>query len=430
PRQYKTKALWTNAVKRLSIERKKRKDFASIAFAMMNQKQIVEEAKKDNQNVIKQDSTDIVSNHVPGQTSNRSSIGNGKIDERMDFVNNYNYSHPDFFSRDDDPSDAAREDFASVFKRGLMYKGIYWPSLTNSFQCKHLELAYLRYSHRQRQKALIIVNIVDFLLKAALIVVWAIQREDNSTSSNSDDDNWFTNIIWSVCCMSINIAVCILGWWRCFANNYLHWTAVCTWLLLTTQSFGDGFGFDIKEDLVWYVLFTVFVPYAMLPLPLRWCMIAGCLSAVGHIIVISVELYYNENFKISISVLPDFVAKEMIRDIEREERGGVFQPHQFHKIYIHRYENVSILFADIKGFTALASQCSAQELVRILNDLFARFDKLAAENYCLRIKLLGDCYYCVSGLPTPRSDHAHCCVEMGLHMIKAIRDTRHKTQVS
>lgn len=50
-------------------------------------------------------------------------------------------------------------------------------------------------------------------------------------------------------------------------------------------------------------------------------------------------------------VLPDFVAKEMIRDIEREERGGVFQPHQFHKIYIHRYENVSILFADIKGFT-------------------------------------------------------------------------------
>lgn len=52
------------------------------------------------------------------------------------------------------------------------------------------------------------------------------------------------------------------------------------------------------------------------------------------------------------------------------------------------------------------------------------------ENHCLRIKLLGDCYYCVSGLPDPRSDHAHCCVEMGLHMIKAIKDTRHKTQVS
>lgn len=77
----------------------------------------------------------------------------------------------------------------------------------------------------------------------------------------------------------------------------------------------------------------------------------------------------------------------------------------------------------------MASQCSAQELVKVLNDLFARFDKLSSENHCLRIKLLGDCYYCVSGLPTARSDHAHCCVEMGLHMIKAIRDIRYTTKV-
>ncbi|XP_044750302.1 adenylyl cyclase 78C [Coccinella septempunctata] len=140
--------------------------------------------------------------------------------------------------------------------------------------------------------------------------------------------------------------------------------------------------------------------------------------------------YENEKQeKLLLSVLPDFVAREMIRDIEIEEKGGIFQPIQFHRIYIHRYENVSILFADIKGFTALASRCTAYELVRILNDLFARFDRLADENHCLRIKLLGDCYYCVSGLPELRSDHAHCSVEMGLHMIKAIRDAGHATQV-
>lgn len=83
-----------------------------------------------------------------------------------------------------------------------------------------------------------------------------------------------------------------------------------------------------------------------------------------------------------------------------------------------------------RDFQALASQCSAQELVKVLNDLFARFDKLSAENHCLRIKLLGDCYYCISGLPIARSDHAHCCVEMGLHMIKAIRDVRFTTKVT
>ena len=81
----------------------------------------------------------------------------------------------------------------------------------------------------------------------------------------------------------------------------------------------------------------------------------------------------------------------------------------------------SILFADICGFTALSSQCTAQELVKMLNELFARFDRLASENHCLRIKILGDCYYCVSGLPEARPDHAHCCVEMGLDMIEAIR---------
>jgi len=57
----------------------------------------------------------------------------------------------------------------------------------------------------------------------------------------------------------------------------------------------------------------------------------------------------------------------------------------------------------------------------MLNELFARFDRLATENACLRIKLLGDCYYCVSGLPESRPDHAHCAVEMGLDMIEAIK---------
>lgn len=49
-----------------------------------------------------------------------------------------------------------------------------------------------------------------------------------------------------------------------------------------------------------------------------------------------------------------------------------------------------------------------------------RFDKLAAEHFCLRIKLLGDCYYCVCGVPDPRPDHAQCCVELGIDMIEAI----------
>ncbi len=39
----------------------------------------------------------------------------------------------------------------------------------------------------------------------------------------------------------------------------------------------------------------------------------------------------------------------------------------------------------------------------------------------MRIKILGDCYYCVSGVPEPQTAHARCCVEMGLAMINTIR---------
>uniref|UniRef100_A0A1A9UIG2 adenylate cyclase n=1 Tax=Glossina austeni TaxID=7395 RepID=A0A1A9UIG2_GLOAU len=119
--------------------------------------------------------------------------------------------------------------------------------------------------------------------------------------------------------------------------------------------------------------------------------------------------------RLLLSVLPRHVAMEMKDDIAGQPRDT-----QFHKIYIQRHDNVSILFADICGFTSLSDQCTAEELVRLLNELFARFDRLAAEHHCLRIKLLGDCYYCVSGLPEPRPDHAHCAVEMGLDMIDAI----------
>ncbi|GAU99660.1 hypothetical protein RvY_10623-2 [Ramazzottius varieornatus] len=101
----------------------------------------------------------------------------------------------------------------------------------------------------------------------------------------------------------------------------------------------------------------------------------------------------------------------------------------FEKIYIQRHDNVSILFADICGFTVLSSQCNADELVRLLNELFGRFDRLCEENNCLRIKLLGDCYYCVSGLPDFRPDHAQNCVEMGLDMIEAIKLVRDVTGV-
>ncbi|XP_055073238.2 adenylate cyclase type 9 [Misgurnus anguillicaudatus] len=92
----------------------------------------------------------------------------------------------------------------------------------------------------------------------------------------------------------------------------------------------------------------------------------------------------------------------------------------FRPFNMKRMDPVSILFADIVGFTKMSANKSAHALVGLLNDLFGRFDRLCELTRCEKISTLGDCYYCVAGCPEPLPDHAYCCVEMGLGMIQAI----------
>lgn len=58
-------------------------------------------------------------------------------------------------------------------------------------------------------------------------------------------------------------------------------------------------GFAEREYLIWYVLFIIFVPYAMLPLPLKWCMIAGSVSAICHLIVTTINKFLHEKVGIT-----------------------------------------------------------------------------------------------------------------------------------
>ncbi|KAG5847153.1 hypothetical protein ANANG_G00123000 [Anguilla anguilla] len=141
---------------------------------------------------------------------------------------------------------------------------------------------------------------------------------------------------------------------------------------------------------------------------------------------INLEEQGQQQEELLLSILPKHIADEMLQGMKKEANQNEMQ--QFNTMYMYRHENVSILFADIVGFTQLSSSCSAQELVKLLNELFARFDKLAAKYHQLRIKILGDCYYCICGLPDYREDHAACSIMMGLAMVEAISYVREKTQ--
>ncbi|KAM6954072.1 LOW QUALITY PROTEIN: adenylate cyclase type 8 [Aplochiton taeniatus] len=367
----------------------------------------------------------------------------------------------------------ASSDYASdadFFVRwGHPVHGVYLPTLRHTFRSRDLEKLYQWHSSHQRRNSLAVTNVIDAVAKLHVLILYLALAPDAATDALR---GWLTFFF-----MALAIALCILvltckdsmsPWW-------LRYTGLASWLSQTTQVLG-GLVYGLEKDPSWYVLFTLFATYTMLPLPLLWAMCAGILTSALHLIVEMVRhyndamllrkvlakglLYLSMNTaglfihyltdraqrqafletrrciegrlklekenqrqeRLVLSILPRFVALEMIADMSSLE--DELSPHEFHKIYIHQYKDVSILFADIKGFTLLSMNLSAQELVKTLNELFGRFDHLAEENHCMRIKILGDCYYCVSGVPEPQRKHARYCVEMGLAMISTIRKVR------
>ncbi|XP_035027421.1 adenylate cyclase type 8 isoform X2 [Hippoglossus stenolepis] len=356
---------------------------------------------------------------------------------------------------------------------GYTYRGVIFPTLRNAFKSRDLERLYQRYFLGQRRKSVVVMNILDVVTKLTLLVLHLTLASSPMDPIKGTLLGFFTGI---------EVVICALVVVRkdTTSHGYLQYSGVVTWVAMATQILAAGLGYGLLGDGVGYVLFTLFATYSMLPLPLTWAIMAGLFTSGLHILVQllishNAQLFTNQvaaqavlfmcmntagifisylsdraqrqafletrrciearlrletenqrQERLVLSVLPRFVVLEMINDMTNVEDEHL--QHQFHRIYIHRYENVSILFADVKGFTNLSTTLSAQELVRMLNELFARFDRLAHEHHCLRIKILGDCYYCVSGLPEPRQDHAHCCVEMGLSMIKTIRYVRSRTK--
>ena len=82
------------------------------------------------------------------------------------------------------------------------------------------------------------------------------------------------------------------------------------------------------------------------------------------------------------------------------------------------FKDVTVLFADLVGFTSYSLQVSAVELVDVLNEIFTSFDNLVAELGMEKIKTIGDAYMAVAGVPVPRANHAEAAADLALGMRK------------
>uniref|UniRef100_A0A7N8Y0C0 Adenylate cyclase type 5 n=1 Tax=Mastacembelus armatus TaxID=205130 RepID=A0A7N8Y0C0_9TELE len=343
---------------------------------------------------------------------------------------------------------------------------------SKKFQSEKLERLYQRYFFRLNQSSLT-------MLMAVLVLVFTVMLGFHCSGGTAKPSVTYV-VVFSLAIFLTLILIVV-----CNRNGFHqdHMWIVCYVVILVVLVI-QVIGVLLVQprcasEGIWWTVFFIHVIYTLLPVRMRAAVITGVILSAIHVavswmlnsmdsflwkqIVSNVLIFSCTNIvgvcthypaegsqrqafqetreciqarlhsqrenqqqeRLLLSVLPRHVAMEMKADINAKQEDMMF-----HKIYIQKHDNVSILFADIEGFTSLASQCTAQELVMTLNELFARFDKLAAENHCLRIKILGDCYYCVSGLPEARADHAHCCVEMGLDMIEAISLVREVTGVN
>ena len=84
------------------------------------------------------------------------------------------------------------------------------------------------------------------------------------------------------------------------------------------------------------------------------------------------------------------------------------------------FDSVTILFADVVGFTKISSRVTPEQLVLLLNELFTVFDNLADANGLEKIKTIGDAFMAAAGLPNPHPLHAHAAARMGLQMIESV----------
>ena len=101
------------------------------------------------------------------------------------------------------------------------------------------------------------------------------------------------------------------------------------------------------------------------------------------------------------------------RDIAAELKAGG-------GMVARKYDDATILFLDLVGFTKMSAGQDPGETVNMLNAIFCEFDQLAAEHGVEKIKTIGDCYMAVAGVPVPRPDHASATVALALGLGKSL----------
>lgn len=155
-----------------------------------------------------------------------------------------------------------------------------------------------------------------------------------------------------------------------------------------------------------------------------WYNKANIFCALG---LICVWAYY---FNASVNAAEDAfereqeIAENLLRNILPDSIAGRLK--QGASTIADGYQEVTVLFLDIVGFTPLSTTKTPQELVEILNYIFSAFDDLAEKYGLEKIKTIGDSYMVACGVPDGKSDHAHRVADFALELEGILQEANQK----
>jgi class 3 adenylate cyclase len=129
----------------------------------------------------------------------------------------------------------------------------------------------------------------------------------------------------------------------------------------------------------------------------------------------ALEIEQRQSERLLLNILPEAVARQLKQE---------------HRTIAEHFPEVTVLFADIVGFTQLSANIPPNEMVSLLNQIFSAFDHLAEQYGLEKIKTIGDAYMVVGGLPTEQENHVTAIANMALGMQQAIAQFNLENQQS
>lgn len=221
--------------------------------------------------------------------------------------------------------------------------------------------------------------------------------------------------------------VCII-----YITSFIQWTIggvfdsgfVMAWAIcgpITALTF-----FSIRQSIFWMVLFIINVFITVLfddyfsartvdvDTSIRRLFFIMNIGVSSTVVFIFASFFVSNTLKerkradnLLLNILPESIAK-----ILKKNTG----------IIAEKYDNVSVLFADIVGFTDYASKSTPENLVSKLDLIFNRFDNVANKYKLEKIKTIGDAYMVAGGIPHVDENSCHHIGMMGIEMQKSIED--------